>query len=140
MKKIFLVSILNILLFNYALKAQDFLITDFGAKAGISYTNTIAINKAIETCAGKGGGRVIIPAGIFKSGTLLMKDHVTLYLESGATLLASTDLKDFPVQPQPTYRSQKDPAVVSGRRSTSWGDACCPDPARGTARAGARAR
>src|SRR6185312_9384290 len=110
MKKIFLVSILNILLFNYALKAQDFLITDFGAKAGISYTNTIAINKAIETCAGKGGGRVIIPAGIFKSGTLLMKDHVTLYLESGATLLASTDLKDFPVQPQPTYRSQKDPA------------------------------
>ncbi len=110
MKKIFLVSILNMLLFSYVLKAQDFLITDFGAKAGISYTNTIAINKAIEACAGKGGGRVIIPAGIFKSGTLLMKDHVTLYLESGATLLASTDLKDFPVQPQPTYRSQKDPA------------------------------
>jgi polygalacturonase len=109
MRKTFLIFILNTFLFNYVLKAQDFLITDFGARAGSNFTNTIAINKAIEACAGKGGGRVIIPAGIFKSGTLLMKDHVELYLESGATLLASTDLIDFPVQPQPAYRSQKDP-------------------------------
>jgi polygalacturonase len=109
MIKKWIIITLGIFYFSNVLKAQDFLITDFGARAGIKYTNTIAINKTIETCAGNGGGRVIIPAGIFKSGTLLMKDHVTLYLESGATLLASTDLKDFPIQPQPKYRSQKDP-------------------------------
>jgi polygalacturonase len=38
-----------------------------------------------------------------------MKDHVELHLEMGSKLQASTDLKDFPVQPLPAYRSQKDP-------------------------------
>ncbi|HEY4197103.1 MAG TPA: glycosyl hydrolase family 28 protein, partial [Mucilaginibacter sp.] len=109
MKKVSILLLLHLFSFNHLLKAQDFLITDFGAKAGTDFTNTIAINKAIETCAGRGGGKVIIPAGIFKSGTVLMKAGVELYLEPGAILLASTDLKDFPVQPQPRYRSQKDP-------------------------------
>ena len=34
---------------------------------------------------------MIIPAGIFKSGTVLMKSNVELYLEKGSTLLAGTD-------------------------------------------------
>jgi polygalacturonase len=89
--------------------AKDFLITNFGAKPGPDNLNTIAINRAIQACYNNGGGTVIIPAGIFRSGTLLMKDNVELHLELGATLLASSDLKDFPLQPQPAYRSQKDP-------------------------------
>lgn len=89
--------------------AKDFLITDFGAKAGTNYLNTVAINKTIQACFTNGGGRVIIPAGVFVSGTLLMKNNVELHLTIGATLLASEKLKDFPMQPQPAYRSQKDP-------------------------------
>ena len=89
--------------------SKDFLITDFGAKAGLAQINTTAINNAIVACTRNGGGRVIVPPGIFRTGTLIMKNNVELYLESGSTLLASTDLKDFPVQPQPLYRSQKDP-------------------------------
>jgi polygalacturonase len=38
-----------------------------------------------------------------------MKNNVELHLEMGAVLSASTDLKDFPIQPLPSYRSQKDP-------------------------------
>jgi polygalacturonase len=90
--------------------AKDFPITSFGAKPGLNYLNTVAINKAIDACYKNSGGRVVVPAGTFRSGTLLMKDNVELYLETGATLLASTDIKDFPIQPQPAYRSQKDPA------------------------------
>lgn len=52
---------------------------------------------------------MVVPAGIFRSGTLVMKANVELYLTMGAVLLASTDLRDFPLQPQPAYRSQKDP-------------------------------
>ena len=89
--------------------ATDFPITSFGAKPGMDYLNTTAINNAIDACNKNGGGRVIVPAGIFRSGTLLMKNNVELHLEMGATLMASTDLKDFPIQPQPVYRSQKDP-------------------------------
>src|SRR5690349_6927187 len=77
--------------------ATDFLITDFGARPG-NTINTIAINKAIDACHKNGGGRVVIPAGTFRSGTLMMKDNVALYLEPGSVLLASDQLKDFPVQ------------------------------------------
>lgn len=98
-----------VLAFAQQVMAKDFSIIDFGAKPGAQHLNTISINEAIDACSKAGGGRVIIPAGIFRTGTLLMKDHVVLHLEAGAVLLASTHLKDFPVQPQPRYRSQKDP-------------------------------
>lgn len=88
--------------------AKDFPITAFGAKPGMNYLNTKAINKAIEACNRNGGGRVVIPAGLFRCGTLFMKDNVELHLEMGASLLASTDLKDFPLQAKASYRSQKD--------------------------------
>lgn len=89
--------------------ANDFLITDFGAKAGITELNTIPINKAVEACYNSGGGRVVVPAGIFRTGTIVLKDNVELYLSLGSTLLASIDRNDFPLQPQPSYRSLKDP-------------------------------
>lgn len=107
-KKIAWCFLIGFLLANEGL-AQDFPVTRFGAKPGPAVLNTVPINKAIEACHRNGGGRVVIPPGVFRTGTLVMKDHVELHLETGATLLASTDLKDFPVQPQPAYRSQKDP-------------------------------
>jgi polygalacturonase len=88
---------------------QDYKITDFGAVSDGITLCTESINKAITTCAERGGGTVIIPPGKYKSGTIVMKDNVNLHLEIGATLLASTNHNDFPRQPQPEYRSQKDP-------------------------------
>jgi polygalacturonase len=99
---------LFLLLFVQQAMAKDFPITSFGARSGMDYLNTAAINKAIDACTKNGGGRVVIPAGIFRSGTIFMKNNVELYLEIGATLLASTDLKDLPMQPKTSYRSQKD--------------------------------
>lgn len=88
--------------------ATDFLITAFGAKPGVSELNTIPINKAVNTCYKNGGGRVVVPAGIFRTGTIVLKDNVELYLEPGSTLSASVDRVDFPLQPQPAYHSAKD--------------------------------
>ena len=83
-------------------------ISDFGALNDGTTVNTEAINNAIVACAADGGGRVTIPAGTFKSGTIRLLSNVELHLEMGAVLLASTDRRDFPRQPQPTYRSLKD--------------------------------
>ena len=43
---------------------REFIITKYGAKTTASAAvNQKAINKAIEACSKKGGGRVIVPVG-----------------------------------------------------------------------------
>lgn len=90
-------------------KGKDVNILDFGAGRDTSKLSTVAINKAVEACFRSGGGRVIVPNGHYKSGTITLKNNVELFLERGAVLYASTDHRDFPRQQQPAYRSQKDP-------------------------------
>ncbi|HEY4290009.1 MAG TPA: glycosyl hydrolase family 28 protein [Puia sp.] len=96
------------LVLSTAANARDFDIKDFGAVSDTSELSTIAINHAIEACFHAGGGRVIIPAGHYKSGTITLLDNVELYLQRGAILYGSTQHADYPRQQQPHYRSQKD--------------------------------
>ena len=49
---------------------MDFNILDFGAKADGITINTTAIQSAIDKAEVSGGGRVIIPEGLFISGTI----------------------------------------------------------------------
>ncbi|MFA7157666.1 MAG: glycosyl hydrolase family 28 protein [Kiritimatiellia bacterium] len=72
-------------------------IIDYGAIADGKTVNTGHIQKAIDDCAGKGGGTVYFPAGEFISGTLYLKSHVTLHMETGAVLRGSKDVSDYPV-------------------------------------------
>jgi len=71
--------------------ARDFPITDFGARAGGDFDNTEAIRKAIEACNRAGGGRVVVPSGVFMTGAIHLKSNVNLHVSEGATLRFSTD-------------------------------------------------
>ncbi len=70
-------------------------ILDYGAVSGEDRLNTAAINKAISACNENGGGKVIIPAGTFYSGTIFLKSNVELFLEHGAILEGSENLADY---------------------------------------------
>ena len=70
-------------------------ILSFGAVGDGKTLNTKAIQDAIDACAQKGGGRVSIPAGIYKIGTLWLKSNVELHLEHGSVLLGSENLDDY---------------------------------------------
>ena len=87
---------------------REYNILDFGASCDTMIVNTNAINKAVECCSKNGGGKVIIPPGKFKTGTVFLKNNVELHLENGAYLYASEDYVDFPIQPKTAYRSSKD--------------------------------
>lgn len=67
---------------------KAFPITKFGAKTtNPAVQNQKAIQKAIDTCSKKGGGKVIIPAGEkFLTGAITLKDGVNFVVEEGATL------------------------------------------------------
>jgi alpha-L-rhamnosidase len=76
--------------------ARRFVITDFGAVAGGTVLNTLAIQGAIDTAAAAGGGVVEIPRGTFLSGSIFLKYAVELYLDDGAVLLGSNRIEDYP--------------------------------------------
>lgn len=68
---------------------------DFGATGDGETLDSPAIQKAIDTCIANGGGEVLLPAGIFLSGTLVLKDYVTLHISEGAALLGSKNISDY---------------------------------------------
>ncbi|MDE6174896.1 MAG: glycoside hydrolase [Duncaniella sp.] len=70
-------------------------ILDYGAVSDTTRLSTAAIQRAIDSCNEAGGGTVLIPAGAFKTGSIFLRDNVTLDLENGATLYGSTDMRDY---------------------------------------------
>ena len=74
---------------------KDKLITSFGAKADGVTNNAASIQKAIDEASAAGGGRVIVPPGLFMTGTLVLKSGVDLHLELGACLLGSDNTNDY---------------------------------------------
>jgi len=80
---------------NLSLFAADVDITAYGAVGNGTTLNTETIQKAIDACYKSGGGKVIIPSGIFLTGTISLNDNITLQLKKGAVLLGSTDVNDY---------------------------------------------
>jgi len=76
--------------------SRTFDVKKFGAIGDGKTLNTHAIQSAIDTANQSGSGTVSFPAGIFLSASLVLKSHVELRLEAGATLLGSEWLPDYP--------------------------------------------
>jgi len=90
------ISVFTLLfIFSIQVYGADFNILSFGAKADGKTICTKAIQAAIDKSS-KEGGRVLIPAGYFVTGTLFLKDNTTLVIEKNARLLGSTQLSDYP--------------------------------------------
>jgi polygalacturonase len=76
---------------------KDFLLTSFGAKGDGTSTNTEAFRKAIETCSKNGGGRVVVPEGIFLTGAIYLKSKVNLHLSENAIIRFVFDTSQYPL-------------------------------------------
>jgi len=70
-------------------------ILDHGAAVDGKTLSTVAIQKAIDTCAETGGGYVYIPQGEYLTGTVYLRSNVYLYLCPGSKLLGSMDITDY---------------------------------------------
>ena len=75
-------------------------VTDVGADPSGRSLATTALQAAIDhTTRLPGGGTVVLPRGVYRSGTLLLKSNVSLYLAPGALLAGSSDPSDYPIDP-----------------------------------------
>lgn len=65
---------------------RDFDITKYGAVGDGVKDSTEAIARAIAECNRAGGGRVIVPRGVFSTAAIHLQSNVNLYVSAGATL------------------------------------------------------
>ena len=75
--------------------ARDFYITDYEAVSGGEAVCTAAFRQAIEACYQAGGGRVVVPEGIFLTGAIHLKSNVNLHVSKNATILFSKDPQEY---------------------------------------------
>lgn len=89
-------------------------ILQFGAVGDGKFLNTSVLQKAIDTCSRKGGGKLVVPKGDFLTGTLYLKSNVHLYLEEGGVILGSPFKKDYSMQTLVHADGQKN-IMISGK-------------------------
>lgn len=93
-------------------------ITEFGALPDAQTVNTAAIQRTVDDLARRGGGTVVVPAGVFVSGALFLKPGVHLRLEKGAVLRCTTDMRHFPRQRtriEGHFEESFTPALINAR-------------------------
>lgn len=72
-------------------------IADFGAVGDGTQSNTSAFADAIEEVSKKGGGKVVVPRGMWLTGPIQFKSNINLHLEDGALLLFSKNFDEYPL-------------------------------------------
>jgi len=70
----------------------------YGARGDGQTLDTVAIQHAIDDCSAQ-GGVVVLSAGTFLSGTIVLKDHITLWIGPGAILRGSPRIEDYVALP-----------------------------------------
>ncbi len=74
---------------------QTFDIRNYGAVGDGSTVNTNAIANAIAACADAGGGKVLIPKGIWCTGPIHLKSNINLYVAQEAEVRFSNNPDDY---------------------------------------------
>jgi DNA sulfur modification protein DndE len=97
-------------------RKDTFNIVRYGAQSNGQFSNTTAINQAIEACNQLGGGTVLIPNGLWLTGPIVLKSNVNLHVSKGAILQFSRNYNEYAIvattwEGEEAYRCQ---APISG--------------------------
>lgn len=107
--------------------AGAFNVRDYDAAGDGATLDTDALNRAIEAAAAAGGGTVYFPAGTYLSFSIRLRSHLTLYLDSGATIEAARPPADLSVgydapEPNPGTDQYQDFGHSHWHNSLIWGE------------------
>lgn len=94
---------------------------DFGAIGNGRELCTEAFAQAIASLSDKGGGKLVVPAGVWFTGPIVLTSNLNLHLEKGAVILFSPDVDLYPLvetvfEGLDTRRCQ---SPISGRNLTN---------------------
>lgn len=78
-------------------KKNTVLLTQAGGVGDGETMNTEAFKKAIDMLVAKGGGKLVVPAGVWYTGPIILKSNINLHLEKGALILFNPDFNLYPI-------------------------------------------
>ena len=90
-------------------------IADCGAIPDGATLCTEAFNKAISTLTKQGGGRVVVPEGVWLTGPIMLKDNIELHLQQGALLCFSPDKRLY-IDPKGKPDAKVYPCIRASKR------------------------
>ena len=97
-------------------------VRELGAKGNGTTSDTKAVNKAIEDAANAGGGTIYFPAGNYLLGSVHLKSNICLFIDQGATLIASSDSTEFDKPEKSVNDTYQDYGHSHWHNSFIWGE------------------
>jgi polygalacturonase len=94
-----LLLLICLITYVYKAQSQEYVITESGVVNDSAKLQTAAIQKIIDKASDNGGGTIVIPKGVYLTGTLFFKPKTKLLLKEGAVLKGSDDINDYPLDP-----------------------------------------
>lgn len=94
MKKIIISALLTILSLQ-CFAQKEYKATIFGAKSDGITDNTATIQRAINFISENGGGTLVFYVGRYLTGSVQLKDNVTIDLKEAAVLVGSTNIYSY---------------------------------------------
>jgi polygalacturonase len=101
---------------------QGFGVKEFGAAGDGKTIDTPAINWAIDAVAAAGGGTVLFPSGQYLSYSIHLKSNVTLYLETGAKIIAADGDSYDKAESNAPWEAYQDDGHNHWHNSLIWGE------------------
>ena len=94
---------------------RSFRLTDYGALGDGRTLDTAAFRAAIADVERAGGGRLVVPRGVFRTLPFALCSNLDLHLDDGAVIQAPDTFAEYGLPDPSTFRSQDD---VAGRVTT----------------------
>lgn len=88
-----------------------------GARGDGSTDDTKAIQAALDACAARGGGTVVVPSGTYQLRPIQIGSRTTLQLDTGAVLKATTRLEDYPQESEHTSHESTRSGLIRARNA-----------------------
>lgn len=80
-------------------EGKRYVITDHGVKQDSTLIQTEAIQGVIDKAAADGGGVIVIPQGVYLSGSIFFKPGTHLHIEKGGKLKGSDAITNYKIVP-----------------------------------------
>ena len=82
---------------NPSALGRRYVVTKYGVRRDSSVVQTSRLQAVIDLAASEGGGVVVIPRGVYLSGSLFFRQGTHLQLERGARLKGVDDIRHYPL-------------------------------------------